>query len=245
MTTRDEILQAIRFQAAQNGGVALGQAKFAAATGIAVHVWRGKYWAFWNDAVAEAGLAPNTWIERIHDGQDLVRRLADLTLELGHYPATGERGMKRQADRTFPRVEAFATYLGGRKAQIKLLMEFAVSDPAYTAVYDMCAPLLDESAEVEPLPLSLASVPGKVYLIYSHNLGFYKIGESSDVRRRMSEIRASVPGQLDEVHVLETDDPAGIEQYWHRRFRDKKQINEWFKLTDSDVEAFKRRGPSM
>lgn len=69
----------------------------------------------------------------------------------------------------------------------------------------------------------------------------YKIGKSIDATRRYKEIRTQMPHETEEVHVIETDDINGIEDYWHKRFKDKRLKGEWFKLTAADVRAFKRR----
>lgn len=42
------------------------------------------------------------------------------------------------------------------------------------------------------------------------------------------------------IHVIETDDMRGVENYWHNRFKEKLKRGEWFKLDKDDIKAFKR-----
>ena len=69
----------------------------------------------------------------------------------------------------------------------------------------------------------------------------YKIGRTNSVGRRERELAMQMPERAKTVHTITTDDPVGIEAYWHRRFEDKRTQGEWFLLDASDVRIFRRR----
>jgi hypothetical protein len=62
------------------------------------------------------------------------------------------------------------------------------------------------------------------------------------VERRRKErcVGIQLSEKLQPVHYIKTDDPVGIENYWHSRFAGQRKEGEWFALTAEDVRAFKR-----
>jgi hypothetical protein len=60
-------------------------------------------------------------------------------------------------------------------------------------------------------------------------------------RQSAYELAIQLPEKSRLVHQIRTDDPSGIEEYWHKRFSDKHKNGEWFDLSSSDVKTFTRR----
>jgi hypothetical protein len=70
---------------------------------------------------------------------------------------------------------------------------------------------------------------------------YYKVGRSNSVGRREYELGLQLPQRATLVHEIRTDDPPGIEEYWHRRFATRRANGEWFELLPEDIAAFRRR----
>lgn len=234
--TKDEILGEIRRTAEANGGVALGRARFAAETGIRESDWAGRYWVRWNDALAEAGYPPNELQGRTPD-ETLFVRLAEEIRRLGRLPTRSELKLRRRDDGTFPNEKVF-NRLGPKAAWPARLVQHFEGQPEMADVVAILEPLV-----IEPVPEEESVVePGEHGFVYLLRSGrFYKIGYTLDVGRRRYDIALQLPEPVTEEHVISTDDPVGIERYWHQRFADRRKNGEWFELSRADVSAFKRR----
>jgi Meiotically up-regulated gene 113 len=79
---------------------------------------------------------------------------------------------------------------------------------------------------------------GFVYLFKSGR--YYKIGKTNSVGQRKWEVALQLPERVRVIHEIKTDDPTGIEVYWHNRFKAKKMNEEWFGLSSEDVSVFRR-----
>jgi len=232
------ILSEIRRTAAENGGIALGKARFLAATGIREADWLGKYWTKWSEAAREAGCSPNR-LQEPFDASHLLDKLASLVQDLGHFPVRAELKIRARRDKTFPSPNTFARF-GGKRGIAAALLRHCLDRPGYEAVVQACLPLGVEPEEA--LPSSPSRTPenfGAVYLMKSGR--YFKVGRTNSVGRRERELAIQLPDPVKVIHSIKTDDPAGIEDYWHRRFQDRRKNGEWFELTPEDVRAFKRR----
>lgn len=238
---KEHILSEIRRTAAANGGTPLGIDRFREATGIRKEDWYGIHWAKWSDAQLEAGVDPNQFGEPPLDEEQMIAKIASFARVLGHVPTKPECKMRKREDVEFPNIATIRRRLGTRAELIRRVKEFCSRQEGWNDVLSIC-----EEAEgglpKKALPDDddgTQRETGHVYLL-KHDKA-YKIGRSTDAARRYQEIRVQMPSRTEEVHVIETDDPSGIEAYWHNRFKDKRLEGEWFTLTAADVRAFKKR----
>ena len=81
---------------------------------------------------------------------------------------------------------------------------------------------------------------GYVYMLKHGTRREYKIGRTNNPLRREGELGIQLPEKCQPIHYVQTDDPEGVEAYWHRRLANKRKEGEWFALTPQDVRAFKR-----
>lgn len=232
---RDHIISEIRRLAALNDGQAPGQTAFVGATGIVEAKWRGKYWARWSDALIEAGFQPNSWNSK-SDPEAVLEGVVAACRHFGKLPVKAELLMLRASDPLIPLPNTIRNHFGGSNDLVAALRRYVGAKPEYA---DVLAMLPAATTIRAAKPSAAKSVDGYVYLIKSGE--FYKVGRSDQLERRVKEIRIALPDAATLVHAITTDDPPGIEAYWHRRFADRRANGEWFKLTPEDLKAFMRR----
>jgi hypothetical protein len=232
------ILDEIRRTAKQNGGIPLGRQRFFNETGIRENDWSGRYWVRWSDAVREAGYEPNTKQMAIED-TFLLRKLAELVRDLGHYPVAAELRMKARQQADFPSHNTFSRF--GRKPEVAAaIVNWCETNAGWEDVEAICA---EHAIDAEALEIAEDTIEvsemGYVYLLKSGK--YYKIGRSNAPGRREYELAIQLPEPAVTLHVIKTDDPVGIEKYWHQRFASYRKNGEWFELDRQCVSAFRRR----
>ncbi len=228
------LLNEIRRISKANGGKAPGVMVFERETGISRTEWYPHLWLRWSDALAEAGFSPNT-LQRAYPKEYLVEKFVAFTRELGHVPVKGEFLRKSRVDKTFPNQTVF--YQEGKEALLKRVVEYCESRSELDDVAALCAAALGQLRGSEAENRAKAST-GFVYLMRSGR--HYKIGRTKSVGSRERQLAIKIPISPTTIHVIETDDPVGVEAYWHSRFADKRGEGEWFDLSAQDIAAFKR-----
>jgi Meiotically up-regulated gene 113 len=236
--SRAHIVAEIRRTAEENGGKPLGRQRFRAETGLRDADWL-QYWPRWSEALKEAGFDANT-LQGHYTDEQLLRPLADEVRRFGRMPTYAEMTVRRNEGAPLPNTKVYSN----RWTKAEMVAEMRTFSRAHPELADIAYVL--DAAIVRDQPASAPEVApwettefGFVYLIKSGK--HYKLGRTNAAGPREHELAIRLPERTTRVHSIKTDDPAGIEAYWHRRFADQHEDGEWFKLTPEDVAAFKRR----
>jgi hypothetical protein len=237
-TQKQQILDQIRRLAAQDAGKPPGSQRFESLTGIRKSEWYPKLWLRWGDALREAGFQGNS-LYRSLGHESLIKHYIALIRELRRFPIEGELFRKRKADSSFPCRAAF-NILGGKRQRAGRILEYCQTHEGYEDVVPFCKLVASSNTSEIDEGMSDAPAVGYVYLFKHGARQEYKIGRTNNPLRREGEIALELPEKVEPIHFIKTDDPAGIESYWHARFADKRKEGEWFALTAEDVRSFNR-----
>jgi hypothetical protein len=238
-TGKRHILAEIKRLAEASGGKPPGIGAFERETGIKQSDWYPTLWLRWGDAVQEAGFAPNNFLEVPLTDEYMVEQYARLTQRLGHLPLQGELIRESKANASVPGEKAFRRF-GGKGKLLKAVVAFCRAHAGFDDVLGLCESAVNvQNSDADPPDERKPKIiTGFVYLMKSGP--HYKIGRTNSLARRAWELGIKIPVPPRAIHSIETDDPVGIEAYWHKRFEAKRGEGEWFNLTLEDVAAFKR-----
>jgi len=231
MPSREFIVSEIKRVAKKNNR-APGMVVFERETGIRKPEWYGIHWRSWSAALIEAGFEPNKKQGKL-DAKFLLQKYVEVIRYHGKIPAEVDLRMYARDHADFPAHSTYANHFGNKDTLLRTLRDWLEGKHEYSDVFELI-PDIESSGEPDG-----NFREGFVYLLQSG--AHYKIGRSEQIERRVKEISISMPEQVDLIHTIRTDDPSGIETYWHRRFADKRANGEWFNLSKADVRAFKRR----
>lgn len=234
--TKNDLLKLIRnFAALEGGDVSLR--RFVALSGVKEKQMIGAHWPTWNDAKREAGLRTAVFVRpRLAEGS-VLPAFAALLVQLGKWPTESELRLAKRRDRQIPSVKV-SRRLENDPEFMGKFRDYCEASPQFATVVNLITKRsrkIYQTGSTTPV-----SVVGHVYMMRSGRR--YKIGHTSSPSRRHREVRLDLPQRTDLVHTIETDDPNGIETYWHNRFASQRvRDTEFFELSATDVAAFKRR----
>ncbi len=233
--TRDSILEKIRDIADSEGGD-VSFRRFLALSGLKEKQIVGAHWATWNEAKREAGLGTAVFARPRVDEEGVIPVFAQLLVQVGRWPTESELRLAHRRDASLPSVKVIRRLEKDRDF-LKKLRAHCESAPHLATVIGFVSARIRQAPDTDAVSVSTV---GHVYMMRSGRR--YKIGHTSSPSRRHREVRLDLPDRTDLVHTIETDDPKGIEAYWHTRFASARiRDTEFFELSAADVAAFRKR----
>jgi hypothetical protein len=236
--TKDTIIKRIRELAAERGDHVSFNA-FLSETGIK-DKWlrRQEWWTGWNNLLSEIGLETRKFAVLRTPEPRIAEAVAVVIEREGRWPTEDDLARERKKDHSFPSLGVISP-LRRSGTLAKLIVALGETSGQFSKASMIAKKHLPADKDtVDSGPNE--KVKGYVYMLRSSRS--YKIGKSTDPSRRYREVRLELPDETHQVHTIPTDDPTGIEAYWHQRFAAKRIRNtEFFTLDANDVQAFKRR----
>jgi hypothetical protein len=154
-------------------------------------------------------------------------------------PTVAEYELHRSRTQSLPAYKTFQSNFGNKDNIVWELRRWIIETDPSSGLLDK----LPLGAEKVVLPERISNTSdvkeGYVYLLKSGK--HYKIGRSDELEKRIKQISIALPESVELEHAIKTDDPPGIEAYWHRRFAGSRANGEWFSLSPAEVRAFKKR----
>ena len=235
---KPQVLKVISALAATNGG-RIGVRAFCNATGQSQRWLRNQPWfTSWNGLLEELGLPTRGFLVPKTPPEIIARAVAELSARLGRWPTDDDLNRERALNKAFPSPSIIQPLR--RSGELaKLVVAACESEESLRSAAHLARARLTPF-DVTTVDSLDEKVKGYVYMLKSGR--HYKIGKTNNVARRYKEVRLELPQETHRIHAIETDDPSGIETYWHQRFALKRvKGTEFFALDPVDLRAFKRR----
>jgi len=187
----------------------------------------------------EAGDKPRKFAIEGRSKNEFFQAYGKVVRELKEIPTQADWKYRKEK----PVVGSYRKVLGIKWGQMPLaFIDWAIDKPDWEDVVDICTNhCKNKNLFPENTKVSTGSY-GYVYLMKANKKGWYKIGQTGSTGRRASQLSALDLYDRNYEHVLETTDPFGLENYWHRRFEAKKfskNKKDFFEFTQDDIKAFK------
>lgn len=88
---------------------------------------------------------------------------------------------------------------------------------------------------IEEIVLRPNTLKKGMYIINVRNSDLYKIGVTTNIIRRKKQFETANPFEFYLHEFFPTDDCRKLEREVHKRYKEKRYKNEWFKLTEEDI----------
>lgn len=172
----------------------------------------------------------------------MAEKLVLLTRELGKFPTEPELGIKHQSDKSFPIPNTFRNRLGKKAERAAFIKTYCEERGGMEDVIELCIPHIRSAPKLPKEDVQDVPSTGYVYMVKHGTRKEYKIGRTTNPDQRMYRLDTLLPEVPQPIHSIKTDDPVGVERYWHNRFKEKRMpgTREWYKLDANDIKIFKK-----